>query len=93
MPEHVRPPNQGTGSDRPTQLRHGRAGTWLRARDVRLKRDVAIKVLPLAMAYDASRIARFEREARAANAPSYANINDLSTISAATTAPAGSPPS
>jgi serine/threonine protein kinase len=35
-----------------------------RARDSRLNRDVAIKVLPAALADDAQYIARFEREAQ-----------------------------
>ena len=39
-------------------------GEVYRARDTRLKRDVAIKVLPEALAADAERLARFQREAR-----------------------------
>ena len=39
-------------------------GEVYRARDTRLGRDVAIKVLPPAFANDAERLARFEREAR-----------------------------
>jgi len=35
-----------------------------RARDTRLGRDVAVKVLPDAFAHDAERMARFEREAQ-----------------------------
>jgi serine/threonine protein kinase len=35
-----------------------------RARDTRLGRDVAIKVLPQALAKDADRLRRFEQEAR-----------------------------
>ncbi|MCJ7486450.1 MAG: serine/threonine-protein kinase, partial [Candidatus Aminicenantes bacterium] len=40
-------------------------GEVYRARDERLQRDVAIKVLPKAVAGDPDRLARFEREARA----------------------------
>ena len=39
-------------------------GEVYRARDTRLGREVAIKVLPAAFAADAERLARFEREAR-----------------------------
>ena len=49
-------------------------GEVWRARDARLKRDVAIKVLPAGLARDPDRIARFEREARAASALNHPNI-------------------
>ena len=40
-------------------------GEVYRARDTKLDRDVAIKVLPEAFAADPERIARFQREAEA----------------------------
>jgi Tol biopolymer transport system component len=52
----------------------GGMGDVYRARDTRLKRDVAIKVLPAALARDPDRIARFEREARAAGGLNHPNI-------------------
>jgi serine/threonine protein kinase/Tol biopolymer transport system component len=55
-------------------LGRGGMGEVWRARDARLKRDVAIKVLPAGLARDPGRIARFEREARAAAALSHPNI-------------------
>ncbi len=45
-----------------------------RARDTRLGREVAIKVLPEGFAGDAERVARFEREARSASALSHAHV-------------------
>lgn len=45
-----------------------------RARDTKLNRDVAIKVLPAAFAHDADRLARFEREAQVLASRNHPNI-------------------
>jgi eukaryotic-like serine/threonine-protein kinase len=49
-------------------------GDVYRARDSRLGRDVAIKVLPAGVATDPDRLGRFEREAKAVAALSHPNI-------------------
>ncbi len=49
-------------------------GEVYRARDTKLKREVAIKVLPDALAQDAERLARFEREAQALAAVNHPHI-------------------
>ena len=52
----------------------GGMGEVYRAKDTRLGRDVAIKVLPASFASDPDRRARFEREAQAVAALSHPNI-------------------
>jgi len=52
----------------------GGMGEVYRARDVRLGRDVAVKVLPMAFSSDLGRLHRFEQEARAAAALNHPNI-------------------
>jgi serine/threonine protein kinase len=58
----------------------GGMGEVYKARDTRLDRTVAIKVLPDAFAQDADRLARFEREARAVAAISHPNILDIHDV-------------
>jgi serine/threonine protein kinase len=52
----------------------GGKGEVYRARDPRLGRDVAVKVLPSGFSADAERLHRFEQEARAAAALNHPNI-------------------
>jgi serine/threonine protein kinase len=52
----------------------GGMGEVYRARDVKLNRDVALKVLPEAFAGDASRMLRFQREAEVLASLNHANI-------------------
>src|ERR1700687_2640565 len=58
----------------------GGMGEVYRARDTRLDRTVAIKVLPEHLASDPGRRARFEREARAISGLSHPNICALFDI-------------
>src|SRR5471032_1318286 len=58
----------------------GGMGEVYRARDTRLERDVAIKVLPGPVAIDADRVRRLEHEARAIAALNHPNICQLHDI-------------
>src|SRR5262245_2551962 len=58
----------------------GGMGEVYRARDPRLERDVAIKVLPAGLAGTAEALARFEREAKALAAVSHPNLVALFDI-------------
>jgi serine/threonine protein kinase len=55
----------------------GGMGEVYRARDTRLKREVALKVLPDAFAGDTERMARFQREAEALAALNHPNIAQI----------------
>src|SRR5262249_53153326 len=58
----------------------GGMGEVYRARDTRLDRDVALKVLPDSFVHDTDRLARFQREAKvlaALNHPNIAHIHGL----------------
>ncbi len=60
----------------------GGMGEVYRARDTRLERDVAVKVLPSSFSADPDRLARFEQEARAAsqlNHPNIVTVHDFGT--------------
>ena len=61
----------------------GTMGVVYRARDTRLGRHVAIKVLPPAFARDRDRLERFEREARAVAAINHPNIVSVHDIGGA----------
>jgi tRNA A-37 threonylcarbamoyl transferase component Bud32 len=64
----------------------GGMGEVYRAKDTRLGRDVAIKVLPEKLARDAERLQRFETEARAIaalNHPNILSIHDIGTYEGA----------
>ncbi|HEV2349036.1 MAG TPA: protein kinase [Terriglobia bacterium] len=58
----------------------GGMGEVYRARDTRLDRNVAIKVLPAQVTYDAERRERFEREAKAISALNHPHICTLHDI-------------
>ena len=55
----------------------GGMGEVYRARDARLARDVALKVLPDSVADDPERLARFQREAQVLAAPKHPNIGAI----------------
>src|SRR5450432_2625983 len=58
----------------------GGMGEVYRAKDTRLGRDVAIKVLPEVLVKDADRLRRFELEARAVAALNHPNILGIHDI-------------
>ncbi len=64
-------------------LGKGGMGEVYRARDTRLKREVAIKILPEEFSLDADRVTRFQREAEvlaSLNHPNVAAIYDTALV-------------
>src|SRR5262250_2213459 len=55
----------------------GGMGEVYRARDIKLNRDVAIKVLPPSLTSDPERLARFSREAQVLAALNHPNIASI----------------
>ena len=55
----------------------GGMGEVYRARDTKLEREVAVKVLPAALARDPERLARFEREAKVLASLNHPNIAQI----------------
>ena len=82
------PPGQGIGAYKILALLgRGGMGVVYRARDERLRRDVAIKVLPASLTNDADRLRRFEQEAHATSALNHPNILTIYDIGAHKGAP------
>src|SRR5713101_2010725 len=57
-----------------SKIGEGGMGEVYRARDEKLNRDVAIKVLPTSLSQDQDRLRRFEQEAQAAGTLNHPNI-------------------
>ncbi|MCA9752340.1 MAG: protein kinase, partial [Gemmatimonadetes bacterium] len=65
------------------KIGEGGMGEVYRARDTKLDRDVALKILPAAMASDPARLRRFEREAKTVAGLNHPHIVTLYSIEAA----------
>ena len=59
------------------QIGAGGMGEVYRAKDTKLKRDVALKVLPPALANNPDRLARFQREAEVLASLNHSNIAQI----------------
>ena len=59
------------------KIGEGGMGEVWQARDTKLDRDVALKVLPEAFTSDPDRLARFEREAKVLASLNYPNIGSI----------------
>ena len=79
-PTGLRPDQQLGPYQIASRIGAGGMGEVYRARDPRLGRDVAVKVLPSSLAQDPGRLRRFEQEARAAAALNHPNIVVLHDI-------------
>jgi serine/threonine protein kinase len=66
----------------------GGMGEVYRARDPKLNRDVAIKVLPESLIYDPERLTRFSREAKVLAALNHPNIAHIHGFEDSTGVPA-----
>src|ERR1700756_4585536 len=65
----------------------GGMGEVYRARDPRLGREVAIKVLPASLSSDADRLRRCEKEVRAAGVLNHPNVTAVYDVGSADGAP------
>ena len=70
-----------------SKLGAGGMGEVYRARDEKLKRDVAIKILPATFSENTDRLHRFEQEAQAAGALNHPNILAIYDVGTNETAP------
>ncbi len=59
------------------KIGEGGMGEVYQARDTKLERDVALKVLPAAFTADPDRLARFEREAKVLASLNHPNIGHI----------------
>src|SRR5918993_1996840 len=68
----------------------GGMGEVYRARDTKLDRDVALKILPDAFAADPQRLKRFEREAKTLASLNHPHIAQIYGMEGVASAPGGS---